>query len=140
MTRKTKAEKDEEEEKLKTGYIYCITNNINNQCYIGQTIQTVEKRFKHHCSSAKRGQSSPLYDDMRAFGIEYFTVQTLQMVEECGHGMKHILDEHEKNWIKTVQTLYPQGYNVTPGGHMNKRKCKYYAKRKRAIEMQNILC
>ena len=28
------------------GYIYKITNTLNNKVYIGQTVKTVEKRFQ----------------------------------------------------------------------------------------------
>ena len=44
------------------------------------------------------------------------------------------LDAAEKRWIKELQSFYPKGYNVTPGGQMNKRKCKYYAKRCRMLQ------
>lgn len=30
------------------GYIYKITNIINKQCYIGQTIMSLEERWRHH--------------------------------------------------------------------------------------------
>ena len=30
------------------GYIYKISNNVNDKVYIGQTIETIEKRFKDH--------------------------------------------------------------------------------------------
>ena len=32
------------------GIIYLIKNKINNKCYIGQTIRSLEKRWKEHCS------------------------------------------------------------------------------------------
>ena len=34
------------------GYIYKITNTINNKVYIGQTTQTVETRWKQHQRSS----------------------------------------------------------------------------------------
>ena len=36
------------------GYIYCITNLINNKQYIGKTTYSVTKRFKEHCEDSKR--------------------------------------------------------------------------------------
>lgn len=35
-------------------YIYCITNLINGKQYVGKTTQSVNKRFKEHCSDCKK--------------------------------------------------------------------------------------
>lgn len=45
------------------GYIYKITNQINNKVYIGQTSRTIEKRWKDHQKSAIIDQT-PLYRAM----------------------------------------------------------------------------
>ena len=36
------------EDKEIYGYIYLITNLINKKQYVGQTVQTIEQRFKEH--------------------------------------------------------------------------------------------
>ena len=36
------------------GYIYKITNTINNKIYIGQTSKTIQERFSVHISKAKQ--------------------------------------------------------------------------------------
>ena len=33
--------------------IYKIINDINNKEYVGQTYQTIEKRFDRHCSESR---------------------------------------------------------------------------------------
>ena len=33
-------------ERMITGKIYCITNNINNKKYIGKTLSSIEERFE----------------------------------------------------------------------------------------------
>ena len=36
------------------GYIYCITNLVNQKKYVGKTIYSITERFKEHCSDSKR--------------------------------------------------------------------------------------
>lgn len=36
------------------GYIYCITNLINNKRYVGKTTGTIQKRFKEHCRDSQK--------------------------------------------------------------------------------------
>ena len=60
-----------------TGYIYKITNLINQKAYIGKTTSTIEKRWKEHCQDYKRRQyeKRPLYDAMNKYGIENFSIE-----------------------------------------------------------------
>lgn len=37
------------------GHIYCICCLANGKLYIGQTVKSIEKRFKEHKQAAKRG-------------------------------------------------------------------------------------
>lgn len=74
------------------GYIYKITNKINNKVYVGQTIKTVEKRFNQHKNNSNKEYFSQiaLYQAFNKYGIENFKVETL---EECDN---ELLDEREK--------------------------------------------
>ena len=38
---------------MRTGIIYRATNLINGKCYVGQTIQTLEKRIIAHYAKSK---------------------------------------------------------------------------------------
>lgn len=90
------------------GYIYKITNIINNKVYIGQTTKTVEARWKQH----KRNSVSKkyaLYYAMRKYGIDNFKIETL---EQCNN---KDLDEKEIEWIAFYNS-YREGYNMTLGG------------------------
>ena len=65
------------------GFIYKITNDINNKIYIGKTLHTtIEERFKEHCadSTRRRIEQRPLYAAMRKYGIEQFEIS---IIEEC---------------------------------------------------------
>lgn len=94
------------------GYIYQITNKINNKIYIGKTEFSVEKRFKEHCKDAfrERNEKRPLYNAMKKYGIENFIVEIL---EEVNDGK--MLEEREIYWIEQKDS-YRNGYNATLGG------------------------
>ena len=49
------------------GYIYKITNLINNKIYIGQTIRDVQIRWKEHLRSK---DEAPIHKAIRKYGKE----------------------------------------------------------------------
>lgn len=87
--------------------IYIITNKINGKQYIGQS-KNPESRFIAHCKKTK-SNSSMLNKDIQAYGKDNFEIRILE---------KHVpnYDEREKYWIKTYNTIYPNGYNILEGG------------------------
>lgn len=87
-------------------FIYKITNTINQKIYIGQTNQTIEKRFLQHSKSI-----TPLGDVMRKYGLENFTIE---IIEECSTPEQ--TKERERFWIKTLKSRVPNGYNQSDGG------------------------
>ena len=86
-------------------YIYKITNTKNNKIYIGQTNRTVPIRWKQHKFRYKDG-TSPLYEDMKKYGIESFIVETLQ---ECDPEDRFDL---ETSYILHYNCMVPNGYNA----------------------------
>ena len=63
------------------GYIYCITNTVNGKQYIGQTIRTIEQRFKDHINKSKCNKDNQyLYTAMNKYGIENFYVSQLEFI------------------------------------------------------------
>lgn len=99
------------EEVLVIPYIYKITNKLNDKCYIGKTIYTIEKRFKQHIRDSKKENTlnRPLYQAFKKYGIDNFQVEK---VEEC---KAEALEEREKYWIEYYGS-FKYGYNATTGG------------------------
>lgn len=95
------------------GYIYCITNIINNKRYVGKTLFTTQERFQEHCKDSRkeRCEKRPLYDAMNKYGVENFIVEELEYVKD-----ENILSEREVYWIKELETYGSKGYNATKGG------------------------
>lgn len=95
------------------GYIYCITNIINNKRYVGKTTNTIEERWKEHCQDFKkeRCEKRPLYDAFNKYGIENFKIEYLEEVKD-----NSLLSEKEIHWIKELETYGSKGYNATKGG------------------------
>lgn len=62
------------------GYIYKITNKINNKVYIGQTSKTIEERFQRHLSLARQKVNRYLYDAINYYGKDNFEIS---QIEEC---------------------------------------------------------
>lgn len=93
------------------GYIYKITNIVNNKLYIGQTRKTIEERFQAHINKAKQHTNRYLYDAMNKYGYDNFIPSE---IEECDDSL---LDEREMYWIAYYNTTNKQcGYNMTTGG------------------------
>lgn len=93
------------------GYIYKITNQINQKIYIGLTRETIEERWRSHIKKAKQYPNRYLYDAMNHYGYENFTIE---QIEECDDG---VLDEREIYWISYYNSTNSDiGYNLTDGG------------------------
>ena len=95
------------------GYIYIITNNINQKKYVGQTTQTIEKRWAEHCYDAINNRDDFYFHKaIRKYGQENFTIECLIECEDS------LLDEKEIFYIEKYKTfyIYNLGYNLTRGG------------------------
>lgn len=103
------------------GYIYKITNKINNHSYIGQTSINVDERFKQHCYNSfnhketKDEYDYPLHRAIRKYGKDNFTIE---VIEECDN---NLLNQKEQQYIQQFNT-YENGYNATLGGD---GQCRY---------------
>lgn len=90
--------------------IYLITNTLNNKKYVGWTNKSALDRWKVHIQCANRGQKSHLYNAIRLYGKDVFTIEEL----EYGDDNKYMLNIREPYYI----SLYNKDelYNMTIGG------------------------
>ena len=106
--------------------IYKIINLTSGKIYVGQTVSHIlnhkkyrpyghEGRFRCHISEAfstKKNQSHYLNNAIRKYGVDDFVVE---LIECCD--IKDA-DEREIYYIKELNSLYPNGYNLKNGGNM----------------------
>lgn len=89
--------------------IYVIKNRINNFVYVGQAINSAE-RFIAHCKPSSIVSGNSIIDKaIQKYGANNFWFEIIeQQVENY--------NEREKYWIKKLNTIYPNGYNIQQGG------------------------
>ena len=86
--------------------IYLVTNTINGKQYVGQTITKY----------SKLGHGHAVRDAYKKYGRKNFTYETIVSGISC----EMFLDYAEKFWIKTLDTMVPNGYNLEFGGKRGK--------------------
>lgn len=87
------------------GFIYKIVNDINDKVYIGQTINTIEERFKEHLWCASNNlYKSKIYKAIRELGKEHFRIEK---IIECDD---KDLNRLEQFYVEEYKSL-DNGYN-----------------------------
>lgn len=93
--------------------IYKFTNRITEKSYIGKSID-IKNRYYNHKNNAdpcKPGfENTYFHREMVKYGFDAYDFTIL---EECE---PDALNEREIYYIKTLGTLYPDGYNIEIGG------------------------
>ena len=93
---------------IRVGLIYKLTSP-SNKSYIGKTAQSFSERMRGHkkknsgCTALKNAINKYGWDQMKR-----------EIVEE--NIPEDQLNDREKYWIKTYNTMTPHGYNLTDGG------------------------
>lgn len=94
--------------------IYCHTSPSGKK-YIGQTVQTMHRRWLAHVESARSKGRVPgavaLNAAILRYGAETFTHEVLEEVETIEEA-----NAAEASWIVRLGTLSPNGYNLKSGG------------------------
>ena len=57
--------------------VFKITNNETNKNYIGTSFNDAFQRFEQYVDAAGEGLDFPLYEDIRAYGADAFSVEEL---------------------------------------------------------------
>lgn len=94
------------------GIIYLVTNLVNGKKYVGQTVRSLNRRWRNHKSSARRGFKSTLCNALRAHGPDNFSIEIL-----CHCADRSELDLMEDLYIVSHKTIRKSfGYNRRRGG------------------------
>jgi len=93
--------------------VYKITNLINGKNYIGQTGRSLKFRLWDHF---RPKNSSPISLAIKKYGKNNFIYYKLDKANNFKQ-----LDKLEKHYIKKLNTLCPNGYNIESGGNKNKK-------------------
>lgn len=92
-------------------FIYMRRNKINNKMYIGQTINSLDKRWRQEFR-----EKSLLGRALRKHGPENFDNFVLEECEDID-----TLNFREQCYIAQFGTIAPHGYNLTCGGRNGKK-------------------
>jgi len=97
--------------------VYKITNQINGKIYVGLTTQKITNRFRSHVYAAvNRPEDShckALSCAIRKYGESNFNVEKIDEALT-----KKDLSDREIDWIKKLNCMSPNGYNLTTGGEL----------------------
>lgn len=92
------------------GYIYKITNLVNDKIYIGQTKQDPNKRWSNHKSKArkkKNRKNMAITNSIAQYGEEKFIFEVIDYADS-----PEKLNELEEYYIIKLNSLCPNGYNI----------------------------
>ena len=89
--------------------IYIIKNDINDKIYVGQSVNAFDRFSKHISDALHEKDNMLIHKAIKKYGKEHFTCVILESQIEN-------YDEREQYWIKKLDTLTPNGYNIAIGG------------------------
>ncbi len=100
---------------MEQAIIYVLTCRITSLQYVGQTIFTLDKRWRQHVNDSRNKDAKGLrlyylQSAIVKYGADAFD---RRVVARCTRGEA---DEEESKCIEQMQTIAPNGYNLTSGG------------------------
>ena len=134
------------------GKIYQILNNINDEVYVGSTIQSLSKRMYDHRMHSKY-QNCNFYKLMKEIGPDSFYIELIEsypcnnkeelnaregyFIRERGTLNKAIIGRTPKQWVednKEHVKQYKHNYYKQNMEHINKKNKKYNDNNKEHIK------
>jgi hypothetical protein len=109
-----------EENLYKNGKIYKIINYIDDEIYVGSTVQTLEQRWEKHkyyyhmCYFGNNARK--LYMHMQKLHIKHFKIELIENYPCKGKGELHA---REAYWMKELKASLN---SVIPGGNPDRFK------------------
>lgn len=101
----------------------------SGKSYIGQTIKSVDARFKEHCKPYSRCRA--VRNAIQKYGQDSVRVELIKTVYT-----QEDADEAEKELIDFFETMSPRGYNLLSGGSIFSSTVQSEeTKRKRALSI-----
>ncbi len=97
---------------MKQYKVYKITNNLTQEIYIGYTSKSLQIRFYQHSNSAKL-----IGRKIREYGVENFDIALLESYDD-----KKLALSREIYFIEHLNSIYPNGYNITKGGNPGRQE------------------
>lgn len=104
-----------------TNGIYKFENKINHKIYIGQANNLSQRYKKHKNNINDISHQEIFYRALRKYGWDNFEYEIL---EEFYDYDKERLNKLEIYYIKKYNSLNPNGYNMTKGGHFSSENIK----------------
>lgn len=111
--------------------IYAFRNKTNGKVYVGQSKNVITRKTQH-----ERGDTSNsrrFHNAMQKYGADGFDWTVLEYCET------EKLNERESHWVNELDSLYPNGYNLTSGGgafqkHHPETRKKFSENQKKRVE------
>lgn len=99
---------------------YSGSKSISLPKYIGQTIQPQRRHYQHFWKP-ELDNHNYFHNAIAKYGKDVWQYEILyEVTENERESVKDILNEKERFFIETLDTMYPNGYNMTNGGDANK--------------------
>ena len=120
------------------GYIYCATCLSTGKSYFGQTVYSIENRWRHHIYSTQHSSDHKFHRAIRKYGEENFIIEEVLTVSApTKESLKRKLDYLEQHFIQKFDTKR-NGYNSTDGGDGGLLGYSFTEETKRKISLSRI--